>query len=175
MNAHKFYNRVTNSKKDIILEFINLLKSEKINYCIIGGLGMNAYCEPIVTLDFDCVVAIEKFPLLHETLKQRGFKTKKHPHTIEVTSKDSALRIHIQLDKRYEEFLRDAKFRNVLGYKIRVAKKENLLLGKIWAYLDPERNKLKKEKDLLDIKRLIEKYPELRKLVPEKMELVEGL
>jgi hypothetical protein len=48
---------------------------------------------------------------------------------------------------------------------MKVAAKEDLLSGKIWASQDKTRNKLKKEKDTLDIHRLIEKYPELKKLV----------
>lgn len=165
MNANSFFNRVTNSTQDILSEFINLLETEKINYCVIGGIGMNAYCEPIVTLDFDCVIATEKIPAIRSLLKEKGFKVKKHPRTIEIKSQNSDLRIHIQLDKRYEEFLKNAKYRDMLGYKLKIADKSDLLKGKIWAYLDSERNKLKKDKDLLDIKRIVEKYSKLIEIV----------
>ena len=48
---------------------------------------------------------------------------------------------------------------------MKAASKQDLLLGKIWASQDKTRNKIKKEKDMLDIHRLIEEYPELKKLV----------
>jgi len=51
-----------------------------------------------------------------------------------------------------------------MGYKMKVATKEDLLHGKIWACQDQTRKKLKREKDALDIHRLIDRYPELKKL-----------
>lgn len=129
-------------------------------------MGINAYCPPIIMLDFDCVVAIKDIPRLKGYLRAAGFKVKKHPHTIEIKSTYSDLRIHIQIDNRYERFLKSAKYHNILGYRLKVSSKEDILQGKIWD-LDTQRDKLKREKDLLDIKRLIERYPELRKLVPK--------
>lgn len=169
MTANQFFNKVTNSKEDIVSKFITLLDNEEIDYCIIGGMGMNTYCEPIITLDFDCVIVMEKIPLIPKILKEKGFKVKKHPHTLEIKSKYSDVRIHIQLDSRYENFLKNAKYHKILGYRMKVASKEDLLIGKIWAYTDTERNRLKKEKDLLDIKRLVEKYPELKPLIPSEV------
>ncbi len=48
-----------------------------------------------------------------------------------------------------------------------VAALEDVLQGKIWAYLDPERRKSKRQKDLADIFRLVETYPHLEELLPE--------
>ncbi|MEW5947194.1 MAG: hypothetical protein AB1742_13440 [bacterium] len=168
MNAREFYNRINKSEKDIIAEFINFLDGNEIDYCVIGGIGINAYCEPLITLDFDCVVFMESASDTVKILrKNKTFKVKKHPHTIEIRSEYSDLKIHVQSDKRYQPFLKRAKYRNVLGYNLKVAAKEDILRGKIREYSDPERNELKREKDLLDIKRLIAKYPRLKKLIPE--------
>jgi len=79
--------------------------------------------SPIVTLDFDCVVAVENFNELRKKLKELGFKVKKHPHTIEVTSPDSDIKIHIQTDERYLEFIKSASKKQVMGYTLWVAKK----------------------------------------------------
>ena len=57
--------------------------------------------------------------------------------------------------------------RQVLGLTLPVASLDDLLQGKIWAATDPERRPTKRQKDLLDIARLIEKYPRLRERVPE--------
>ncbi|MFO3797400.1 MAG: nucleotidyl transferase AbiEii/AbiGii toxin family protein, partial [Anaerolineales bacterium] len=54
----------------------------------------------------------------------------------------------------------------VLGMKLPVARLEDVLQGKIWAALDPERRGSKRQKDLADIARLIEHYPHLRDRVP---------
>ena len=43
MNQKTFFNGITNGKKDIIQEIIDLLDQNSIEYCVIGGLGVNAY------------------------------------------------------------------------------------------------------------------------------------
>lgn len=169
MTQKEFFNRATNSKKDIIQEFLSTLEDLHIDYCVIGGIAINAYCEPIVTLDFDCVIISEEIENLRRILKEKGFKVKRYPFTLEVTSPYSDIRIHIQLDKRYQEFLKNAKEKEVLGYKMRVADIKDILIGKIWAYEDEARAPLKREKDLLDIKRIIEKFPELINILPEEL------
>lgn len=165
MKKNTFYNKATNSKFNIISEFLILLRSEKIEYCVIGGTAMNAYCEPLLTLDFDCVIERNRVADLKKRLKSKGFKVNTHPYTYEVTHPKSDIRIQIQRDDRYQAFIRNAIIKKVLDYKMKVAAKEDLLSGKIWASQDKTRNKLKKEKDMLDIHRLIEKYPELENLV----------
>jgi hypothetical protein len=63
--------------------------------------------------------------------------------------------------------------RDVLGLQLPVASVEDVLQGKIWAALDPDRRPSKRQKDLADIARLIEAYPALRDRVPQ--ELLERL
>ena len=50
---------------------------------------------------------------------------------------------------------------------MRVAAVEDLLAGKVWAASDHDRRASKRQKDLADIARLIEAYPDLRKQVPQ--------
>ena len=66
--------------------------------------------------------------------------------------------------------------RTVLGLELPVARLEDVLQGKTWAALDPERRPYgmlregsRRQKDLADIARLLEKYPELRQKVPQKI------
>lgn len=172
MTKREFYNRVTNSKQDLIYEFLQILHTKQIPYCVIGGVGVNAYCEPVVTLDFDCVVIIDQIEKLKEELKLKKFKVKSHPHTLEITHKDSNLKIQIQRDERYQEFIKKAKLHTVLGYNMMVAQKKDILRGKLWAYQDTDRDELKRDKDLLDIKRLVRKYPKITKLLPEEIKKV---
>jgi hypothetical protein len=57
----------------------------------------------------------------------------------------------------------------VLGVTLPVAKLEDVLEGKIWAVLDPARRASKRQKDLVDISRILEKYSHLRPAVPEEI------
>jgi len=57
----------------------------------------------------------------------------------------------------------------VLGEALPVAAMEDVLLGKIWAALDPGQRASKRQKDLADISRLIEREPKLRSTVPQEI------
>jgi hypothetical protein len=50
---------------------------------------------------------------------------------------------------------------------MQVARKEDVLQGKVWAYSDEARRRSKRQKDLADIMRLVESYPELEKILPK--------
>ena len=55
------------------------------------------------------------------------------------------------------------------GILLRVASLEDTFKGKILAYQDAERRASKRQKDLLDIMRLVEAHPKLKKLLPAKV------
>jgi len=169
MRTRAFFNRVTNSQEDVVQKFIDILEKNQIPYAIIGGIGVNAYCEPVVTLDFDCVVAEEKLSMLRKLLKKEGFKVKMHPYTIEVKSDKSDIRIQLQRDKRLQPFLKNAKRHKVLGYELFVASKENILNSKIAAYLEPTQSPDKRAKDLSDIIRLVKTDRSLIRLLPKEI------
>jgi len=54
-----------------------------------------------------------------------------------------------------------------MGYQMNVALLDDVLKGKIWAYSDEQRRGSKRQKDLADIMRIIESFPDLRKEIPE--------
>jgi hypothetical protein len=169
MKSREFYLKVCNCEFDLISKFLEVLEKENAPYCVIGGIAVNAYCEPIVTLDFDCVIATGKIEKIKKALKSEGFKIKTHPHTWEVTHKDSDIKIQLQRDPVYQGFINRAKLKSVLGYKIKVADKEDVLKGKILAYQDETCDKIKKDKDLLDIKRMVKVFPELENTLPREI------
>lgn len=68
--------------------------------------------------------------------------------------------------ERYEGFVSRAADRTVLGITLPVASIEDVLQGKIWAVQDPTRRASKRQKDLADIARLLERRPDLRPQVP---------
>ena len=67
---------------------------------------------------------------------------------------------------RYFDFVARAEIQEVLGLPLPVARIEDVLQGKIWALQDSERRTSKRHKDLTDVTRILEAYPQLRSQVP---------
>lgn len=132
---------------------------------MIGGVAVNAYAEPHITLDFDLVVAAADLPAVERALA-KSFDIERFTHSINVTSPESDLRVQIQTDPRYADFMSRASWRPVLGIEMRVAALADVLQSKIWAALHDGRRPMKRQKDIFDIARLIEVHPELRIAVP---------
>jgi len=165
MQALAFWKAVTMDQSNLLEEFLALLAEHKVRYCLIGGQAVNAYVEPLVSLDLDIAVAADEIGMLGELLAGR-YQTERFPHSLNVSSPGSKLRIQIQTDPRYSAFPYTASVREVLGLQLPVARLEDVLDGKIWAASDPGRRSSKRRKDLLDIERLVEAYPRLRAQVP---------
>ncbi|MGP0072344.1 MAG: nucleotidyl transferase AbiEii/AbiGii toxin family protein [Bryobacteraceae bacterium] len=172
MKALSFWKAVTLDKSNLLDDIFALLEEQGIRFCVIGGQAVNAYVEPLVSLDLDLVVAVDQIDKVRDLLAGR-FEIELFPHSINVSAKGSNLRVQIQTDPRYGAFVDRAAIREVLGFPLPVAAIEDVLQGKIWAALHPERRVTKRKKDLLDIERLLESYPDLRARVPG--EIIERL
>lgn len=94
-------------------------------------------------------------------------------HSLNVAGTDSKLRVQIQTGPRYAAFVSRAHQTEVLGLALPVARLEDILQGKIWAARDEARRPSKRRKDILDIERILEAYPDLRAQVPA--EIIERL
>lgn len=165
MRAQAFWRVVVADQTDFLSRVIELLTEQRIRYCVLGGQGVNAYAEPVVSLDLDIVIAVDQLPKVEQLLGQE-FSIERFPHSLNVSASGSDLRVQIRTDPRYEAFLARATVRDVLGIRLPVASLEDVLQGKIWAVLDPARRSSKRQKDLADIARLLEVYPHLRQRVP---------
>ena len=166
MNKKEFMNCVGNGEEDVLQQMLDLLNEMKVDYCVIGGLAVNAYVEPVVSLDLHLVVAAEATENLLQAAK-KIFRIEEFPHSVNLTSTKSDLRIQLQTDSRYQAFIARSSTKMVMGYEMKVAAVEDVLQGKIWAYSDAQRRKSKRQKDLADILRLVESYPHLKELLPE--------
>jgi len=169
MQALTFWKTITMDQSGFLEEIVATLDDNGIRYCVIGGQGVNAYVEPLVSLDLDWVIAIDQLEQVEALLEKSGFQIKRFPHSLNVTLPDSSLRLQIQTDPRYAAFPLRATERDVLGLLLPVASVADILQGKVWAFLDPERRGSKRQKDLADIARLLEGYPELLPQVPEEI------
>jgi hypothetical protein len=165
MTKKEFLNAISNGKVDIVQAFLDILTTSNVDYCVIGGLAVNAYAEPVVSLDLDIVVAAENIETVVRAVKSH-FRVERFTHSLNLSTDKSDLRIQLQTDSRYQDFISRATSQIVLGYTMKVASAEDVLQGKIWAYLDDQRRKSKRQKDLADIVRLIEIYPALEKRLP---------
>jgi hypothetical protein len=165
MQALAFWKAVAMDKSDFLEGLIGLLRDHKIRYCVIGGQGVNAYAEPLVSLDLDLVVAVDQMEEVEQLLANR-FQLERFPHSLNVSEPGSQLRVQIQTDPRYFDFTARSAEQEILGLRLPVASVEDVLHGKIWAAQDPERRASKRRKDLLDIERLLEANPRLQTHVP---------
>ena len=160
MTGKTFFNKVANGKGDVLGELLAHLDNHKISYCVIGGLAVNAYASPVISLDVDIVIAVEEFDRFQTTIPAE-WSLRKERFSLNISTPYSELRIQIQTDSRYHAFLQRATKQITLGYELNVAAIEDVLCGKIWAYTDPERRETKRQKDYLDIMRLVESNPDI--------------
>ncbi len=168
MQALTFWKAVTVDQANLLERLIALLDEHAIQYCVIGGQAVNAYVEPLVSLDLDLVVAVDQIELV-ENIFSQTFQVRRFPHSINVSLKGSDLRVQIQTDPRYANFVERCEEREILGLTMPAASVEDVLQGKVWAALDVDRRVSKRQKDLADIARLVEAYPDLRDNVPDEI------
>ncbi len=168
MQALTYWKTVTMDHANLIEQLVDLLDAEQIRYCVIGDQAVNAYVDPLVSLGLDLVVALEQLEQA-ETLLSQKFVVKRFPHSLNLSLPDSDVRVQIQTDPRYFDFVERATIQEVLGLPLPVASIEDVLRGKMWAFQDPARRGSRRQKDLTDVTRLLEQYPHLRELVPDEI------
>ncbi len=93
MMGKDFFKSVANGKADIVQTLIDILKETGSGYCLIGGMAVNAYAEPVVSLDIDLVVTVEKLPEVETAARKRGLEAKTFEHSLNLSSPLSDLRI----------------------------------------------------------------------------------
>ena len=169
MTGKTFYNNVTRDNDDLVHRFLGLLAETGAEYCVIGGLAVNAYAEPVVSLALDVVVASNQLESLRTAAHASGMVVEDFEHSVNLSMPGSDVRIQLQRDPRYQAFIARAVSRSVLGYTMHVAALDDVLQGKLWAYSDAGRRASKRQKDLADILRLVEEHPELKPRLPREI------
>lgn len=94
--------------------FRTLLRESGIRFCVIGGQAVNAYVEPLVSLDLDLAVAVTQIDQVRKLAKDR-FRAEEFPTSLNISAPGSNLRVQIQTDPRYGDFVERASMRDVLG------------------------------------------------------------
>src|SRR6267142_2731346 len=168
MTASEVFESVTGSGSSDFALLASILNKHG-NWCLIGGLAVNCYVEPVYTLDADIVVAAAKIDSIRQDLATAGFSIQEFAPSINAQMKGSELRIQLSTDPRYQDFLIDTLLMEVLAEQVPVAALSKLVQGKLWAWKDESRRPTKRKKDELDLMRILEAYPETRSLMPEEI------
>jgi hypothetical protein len=140
------------------------------DYCLIGGLAINCYVEPVYTLDADFALAATHFAAIRLRLRELSFTLEDQPHSLNAVRPGSQLRIQFTKDERYADFPKRALLRETLSVRLRVAALPDLVQAKIWAWSDPARRLSKRKKDELDLIRIAERFPQFIAQLPESIQ-----
>jgi hypothetical protein len=165
MTATEIFESVTNGGASDFAEVVAVLNHHG-PWCLIGGLAVNCFVEPVYTTDVDVVAVAANLEQIERDLKAAEFRVRRFEHSMNAQRAGSKLNVQFTTDPRYQEFLANVTEREVLGVLIPVASVENIIRGKVWAWQDRMRRVSKRKKDELDLIRIAEAHPELRSLVP---------
>ena len=129
MTAEEIYESVTNGGATDFAQVAGILDRHG-PWCLIGGLAVNCYVEPVYTVDADIVVASENLAAVREELAATGFRIEQFAHSLNAKKAPGKLNIQFTQDERYQSFLARAKMKEVLGCAVPVADLKDLVQGK---------------------------------------------
>ena len=163
MSDAEFFAGITGSTNDLSLA-VRALRGSGQPFCLIGGLAVNHYAEPMVTLDAEFAVAAAEGTAA--ALRQAGFQVEEFPHSLNATLPGSRLRIQITINSRYGSFPSRAVVGTLFGVELPIAALPDVVQSKLWDATDPTRRTTKRQKDAVDLARLAESHPEVFQLIP---------
>jgi hypothetical protein len=166
VTERQFYDWQTAGGGGDVLRLVETLERLEIPWCMIGGLAVNYWAEePLATADVDVVIAAERVDSAVDALLAAGFQANRFEWSINLKG-SSKVSMQISTDEMYREFPSRGVAADVHGILMRVASLHDTLAGKIVAWRDRRRRQSKRQKDLLDIMRLVESHPELKSDLP---------
>jgi len=162
----QFYDWQTAGGGGDVSLLVATLEQREIAWCMIGGLAVNHWAEePMATADVDLVIALEQVETAVAALRTAGFTSKKFKWSVNLKG-HSKVSVQISTEAVYRDFPARSVPADIHGILMRVACLPDTLQGKILAYRDATRRPSKRQKDLMDIMRLVEAHPKLAKLLP---------
>ena len=137
MQALQFWSTVVADHTDFLGRLLGGLATRGVRYCVLGGQGVNAYVDPVVSLDLNLIVAVDQMGVVEEWLDQQ-FHVERFQHSLNVSAQGSDLRVQLQTDPRYAPFVERAEVREVLGLKLPVARLEVSCKARFGQYSIPD-------------------------------------
>ena len=162
MSEQEFLAALTGHDSDLKLA-VAALRATGQPFCLIGGLAVNHYVEPVVTLDADFAIGFATG--VADALRASGFIVEEFSHSINAQLSGSRLRIQITADSRYGAFPARAVEGELFGVRLPIAALEDLVEGKLWAFTDRTRRASKRAKDRADLIRICETCPQAINLI----------
>ena len=146
MGALAFWKAVVQDDSNFLERVTSLLRDNGFSYCVIGGVGVNAYAVPVLTEDLDIIVAIGQLPAAR-VLLEREFKVSEFEHTLNVYDPGSKLQVQIRKNPALTEMIARAEPHTVLDLERPVAAPADLIRLKIAAAMEPTGGPSKRGKD----------------------------
>jgi hypothetical protein len=166
LTARQFYDWQTAGGGGDVLRLVDVLERLEIPWCMIGGLAVNYWAqEPMATIDVDVVIASDRVEEAVGALVEAGFQAERFEWSVNLKG-TSKVSVQISTEDFYRDFPSRSVAADVHGILMRVASLKDTLAGKIAAWRDQARRPSKRQKDLLDIMRLVESHPELNDDLP---------
>jgi len=166
LTNRQFYDWQTAGGGGDVLRLVEVLERLEIPWCMIGDFAVNHWAkEPLATADVDVVIAHERVAQAVQALKEAGFEAEHFEWSINLKG-SSRLSVQISTEDFYQAFPARSVSADVHGILMRVASLHDTLAGKVAVWSDEARRPSKRQKDLLDIMRLVESHPELKSELP---------
>jgi hypothetical protein len=166
MTRRQFYDWQTAGGGGDVLLLVETLERAEIPWCMIGGLAVNHWAEePMATADVDLVIVTDRVDEALGALAEAGFQAQRFEWSVNLKGR-SQVSVQISTEPFYQDFPSRSVPADVHGILMRVATREDTLQGKVRAWTDPRRRPSKRQKDFLDILRLVEAHPELLESLP---------
>ncbi len=137
MTAREIYDLALRGGGNDFQATVELLERLGEPWCLIGGLAINVYCEPVYTNDADFVVVASHLEWVSAQLAGLGFTISRHRFSVNAQLSGSSLIVQFTTDSRYQEFVHRATTNEVLGVSARVAALADLFQGNFGRLLIP--------------------------------------
>ena len=90
MTAAEVFESVTNEGSKDFSALVRILNANQ-PWCLIGGLAVNCYVEPIYTIDADIVVMTDRLSQISKQLEQAEFQIQKFEYSIDAKGQQSQM------------------------------------------------------------------------------------